>query len=40
MLHLDSDDVASVDVQPRLYFGEKNGEPVADCLDIIWSRRT
>lgn len=39
MLYLDSNDVAPVDIQPWLNFGEKNGKPVADCLDIIWSRR-
>lgn len=35
MLYLDAYDVAPVAVQPRLHFGKKNSEPVADCLDII-----
>lgn len=38
MLYLHSNDVTPVDIQPRLNFGEKNSKPVADCLDIIWSR--
>lgn len=39
MLYLDSNDVSPVDIQPTLHFGEKNSKPVADCLDVIWSRR-
>lgn len=39
MLYLDRDDIAPIDIQPRLHFGEKNSKPVTDCLDIIWSRK-
>lgn len=38
-LHLDTNDVSPVDVEPRLQFGKENSKPVADCLHVIWSRR-